>query len=140
MFGRELGCASAQNGFETESERKEIVALVRWSPGAHGPARRAYAIVLLDDGMAALDVVRIMYVDDALSTSSTGAGVKVAWRICRNSAGKGHRHGYHRLRTPAWVKILMERLDSTTLKIIALVEARFEVVRACRQPRYRRLS
>ena len=50
--------------FLTESSRQELIALARDASTAHGLARRANAVVLLDKGMSFEDVAKVLLVDD----------------------------------------------------------------------------
>jgi transposase len=51
-------------GFLSSEERAHLDALVRRSNERHGVARRANAILLLDDGLSCEQVARVLYVDD----------------------------------------------------------------------------
>jgi len=50
--------------FLTESSRQELLALARDASAAHGLARRANAIILLDRGMSCEDVGKVLLIDD----------------------------------------------------------------------------
>ena len=115
------------SGFLTIAERKELLTLVRRPSGAHGPARRAHAIVLLDDGMSVPDVARIMYVDD---------DTVYQWhrRWCEGGAVRLSEFGWKgssaRLscsEEQVLIQALTERLYTTTAEIITLVETRFGI-------------
>ena len=51
-------------GFLTSSERLELVACVRSHREDHGVARRANAILLLDDGKSCQAIAEFLYLDD----------------------------------------------------------------------------
>lgn len=51
-------------GFLTSSERRELVACVRSQGEDHGIARRANAILLLDDGESCVQIAKFLYLDD----------------------------------------------------------------------------
>lgn len=51
-------------GFLTSSERRELVACVRSHREDHGVARRANAILLLDDGKSCQAIAEFLYLDD----------------------------------------------------------------------------
>ncbi len=51
-------------GFLTSSERRELVACVRSQRVDHGIARRANAILLLDDGESCVQIAKFLYLDD----------------------------------------------------------------------------
>ena len=113
-------------GFLSAEERAGLLGQVRPS-GAHGPARRAHAILLLDDGMAAPAVARVMYVDD---------DTVYQWhrRWMEGGAARLSEFGWpgssSRLSSAAealLIEALSERLYTTTAEVITLVEARFGV-------------
>ena len=51
-------------GFLSPAERRELVACVRSQREDHGIARRANAILLLDDGKSCLAIAEFLYLDD----------------------------------------------------------------------------
>src|SRR5210317_2182742 len=51
-------------GFLTPSERRELEACVRSQREDHGIARRANAILLLDDGESCQAIAEFLYLDD----------------------------------------------------------------------------
>ncbi len=51
-------------GFLSRSERRELVACVRSHREDHGVARRANAILLLDDGESCARIAKFLYLDD----------------------------------------------------------------------------
>lgn len=113
--------------FLSSDERAHFLDLVRRPSGKHGPARRAHAILLLDDGMAVPDVARVLYLDDGTIYQwyerwRSGGAVRLTefgWQgsVPRLSSGQMNE----------LVKLLTERVYTGTAEIIALVEARFLV-------------
>jgi transposase len=57
-------CLMVSSGFLTAEERQRFLTLVRRPSGQNGPARRAQALLLLDDGLSFADVARVMFLDD----------------------------------------------------------------------------
>ena len=53
-----------RRGFLTPASRKELSELARDGSAAHRLARRANALVLLDDGMSCEAVARVLLLDD----------------------------------------------------------------------------
>jgi hypothetical protein len=51
-------------GFLSPSERRELFACVRGQREDHGIARRANAILLLDDGKSCQAMAEFLYLDD----------------------------------------------------------------------------
>ena len=53
-----------RRGFLSAASRKELITLTRDGSAAHRLARRANAVLLLDDGMSCEAVAKVLYVDD----------------------------------------------------------------------------
>ena len=52
-------------GFLSPEDRADLIALARDGSAAHRLARRANALVLLDDGLSFEEIARVLFVDDA---------------------------------------------------------------------------
>ena len=53
-----------RGGFLSASERADLKTVIRHPSEIHGVARRATAILLLDDGLSCAEVARVLYLDD----------------------------------------------------------------------------
>lgn len=116
-----------RGGFLSGDERAYLEALVRRPTVKHGVARRANALLLLDDGLSCEQVARVLYVDD-----DTVRG----WHERFRSAGAtalaafGWKGGKSKL-TPAeeaeLTETLTERLFPSTAAVIAHIERRYGV-------------
>ncbi len=53
-----------RQGFLSTAERKELLSLARDGSAAHRFARRANAVLLLDDGLSCEQVAKVLYLDD----------------------------------------------------------------------------
>ena len=53
-----------RGGFLSAKERTALKAVMRHPSEIHGVARRANAILLLDDGLSCADVAKVLYLDD----------------------------------------------------------------------------
>jgi len=53
-----------RGGFPSAKERTALQAVMRHPSEIHGVARRANAILLLDDGLSCADVAKVLYLDD----------------------------------------------------------------------------
>lgn len=53
-----------QGGFLSTDKRAHLEALVRRPTERHGIARRANAVLLLDDGLRCKELARVLYLDD----------------------------------------------------------------------------
>ncbi len=120
-------CRMIRDKFLNGSEGQHLLALVRRSSGPHGLARRAHAILLLDDGLAMPEVARVLYVDDDTIYQWHQRWTSGDVSRLTDFDWKG---SLSRLSTP-WeielVKTLMERVFTSTSEIIALVEKRFSI-------------
>jgi len=53
-----------RSGFLSTSDRKEMLGCVKSQTEEHGIARRANALLLLDDGASCAEVAKVLYLDD----------------------------------------------------------------------------
>jgi len=53
-----------RSGFLSASDRKEMLGCVKSQTEEHGIARRANALLLLDDGVSCADIAKALYLDD----------------------------------------------------------------------------
>ena len=53
-----------RGGFLSREDRVDLIALAREGSAAHRLARRANALVLLDDGLSCEEIARVLFVDD----------------------------------------------------------------------------
>src|SRR5690606_25148701 len=58
------GSCMVEVGFLSNEQRAHLLALVRRPSERHGIARRANAMLLLDDGLSYEAVARVLYLDD----------------------------------------------------------------------------
>jgi transposase len=114
-----------RGGFLSADERAHLEALVRRPTERHGIARRANAMLLLDDGLRCEDVARVLYLDD-----DTIRGWRDRYRRegARALAVFGWKGGQRRL-LPAEEAALVATLDAeffpTTAAVIAHVARAF---------------
>ena len=64
-------------GFLSSADRIELEACVRRQREDHGIARRANAILLLDDGESCARIAKFLYLDD----DTIGAGIRAAGKM-----------------------------------------------------------
>ncbi len=53
-----------RDGFLSANERASLKAVIRHPSETHGVARRANAVLLLDDGLSCVEVAKVLYLDD----------------------------------------------------------------------------
>lgn len=117
-----------RGGFLSAEGRAHLEALVRRPSETHGVARRANAILLLDDGLSCEAVAKVLYLDDdtvrgwrqRFASDGTAALRAFGWK---GSAGRLSRHHEADL-----VEALTAKLFISTAAVIALIETRFGIV------------
>jgi transposase len=113
--------------FLTPESRKELIELARDGSAAHRLARRANALVLLDNGMSCEAVAKVLLLDDDT--------VRTWYRLYKEEGIKGlasfrHEGGACRLsdeqqeRLKAWIT---EMLPRTTREVGAWIEKEFSI-------------
>jgi transposase len=116
-----------RGGFLSAEGRAHLEALVRRPSEKHGVARRANAILLLDDGMNCEDVARVLYLDDdtvrgwhqRFATDGVAALRAFGW--------KGGEGRLSRDQESALAAALSEGFYASTAAVIALIEKRFSI-------------
>ena len=53
-----------RSGFLSAQDRKELPGCVKSQTEEHGIARRANALLLLDEGKPCTDIAKVLYIDD----------------------------------------------------------------------------
>lgn len=116
-----------QDHFLTSEDRAALQSLVRERKVANLKARRANALLLLDDGLSALDVARVLYLDDETIRS---------WKRGFEKDGLGsldlkayaRRDGHLRADQEAKLSALFrKRPPKTTDEVRAVIDTLFDV-------------
>ena len=116
-----------RRGFLTPASRKELTELARDGSAAHRLARRANALVLLDDGMSCDAVARVLLLDD--DTVRTwyqryeAEGLK-GLASFRYEGGACRLSEDQQEKLKAWIS---ERLPRTTREVGAWIESEFGI-------------
>jgi transposase len=116
-----------RGGFLDAEGRAHLQAVVRRPSEKHGVARRANAVLLLDDGWNCEDVARALYLDDdtvrgwhkAFSTDGTQALRAFGW--------KGSAPKLKRCQEAELVETLSARFFPSTAAVIAHIEERYGI-------------
>ncbi len=114
-------------GFLDTESRQDLIELARDGSAAHRLARRANALVLLDDGMSCEAIARVLFVDD--DTIRTWHRLYEEDGI-EGLAGFGHEGSACRLSDEQQSKLIAwitETLPRTTRQIGAWIEAEFGI-------------
>jgi len=112
-------------GFLSPSERRELEACVRRQREDHGIARRANAILLLDDGESCIRIAKFLYLDDDTIRGWYKAYRQDGWEVLALDSWQG---GQSRM-TPAQEIALCDWLEGrfcrSTVEIRAQISAEF---------------
>jgi len=75
-------------GFLDSESRQDLIELVRDGSAAHRLARRANALVLLDDGMSCEAIARVLLIDDDTGRCprAVAARRETGWNTARHHA------------------------------------------------------
>jgi transposase len=117
-----------RGGFLSSDARAHLEALVRRPREKHGIARRANAILLLDDGWNCEAVARALYLDDdtvrGWHESFRAGGVEAL----RAFGWKGSQSRLSRCQEAELVETLSARLWPSTAAVMAHIEERYGIV------------
>jgi transposase len=117
-----------RGGFLAVEARAHLEALVRRASERHGIARRANAILLLDDGLSCEAVAKVLYLDD-----DTVRGWQVRFQADGVAAlatfgWKGSRSKLSPSQEAELVETLSSRLFASTAAVMAHIEKRHGIV------------
>jgi len=117
-----------RGGFLSKEVRAHLEALVRRPSERHGIARRANAILLLDDGMSCEAVAKVLYLDDDTVRGWHARFLADGVAALAAFGWKGGEGKLSRDAEAALVETLSSRLLPSTAAVIALIESRFGIV------------
>lgn len=114
-------------GFLTKSERASLETIVRRPSETHGAARRANAVLLLDDGLSCEQIAKVLYIDD-----DTVRGWHERWLSggevsLRSFDFKGAKRTLDAEQEARLVDDLGRRLFLTSSAILAHIRVRFGI-------------
>lgn len=116
-----------RGGFLSEEGRAYLQAVVRRPTERHGVARRANAILLLDDGWNCEDVARALYLDDDTVRGWHKAFTTDGQQALRAFGWKGSQSKLSRCQEAELVETLSAKLFVSTAAVTAHVEARYGI-------------
>ena len=116
-----------RGGFLSEEGRAHLEAIVRRSSEKHGFARRANAILLLDDGWSCEDVARALYLDDDTVRGWHKAFTTDGPQALRAFGWKGSAPKLTRCQETELVETLSARFFPSTAAVMAHIEARYGI-------------
>ncbi|PSJ49378.1 IS630 family transposase, partial [Mesorhizobium ephedrae] len=116
-----------RGGFLSKDGRAHLEALVRRPSEKHGVARRANAILLLDDGMSCEAVARVLYLDDDTVRGWHQRFAADGVAALRAFGWKGGAGKLTRLQEVELTGELSARFFASTVAVIALIGTRFGI-------------
>lgn len=115
-------------GFLSPSDRSALVALIRNGSTAHRLARRANALLLLDDGLSCMEVAKVLYLDDDTvrdwAKLHSEGGVKGLMRF-ESGGGVSHLSQTQEETLKGWIGATLPR---STRQIGAYIAQEFGVI------------
>ena len=116
-----------RGGFLSAEGRAHLEALVRRPSEKHGVARRANAILLLDDGLNCDAVAKVLYLDDDTVRGWHQRFAADGVAALRAFGWKGGEGRLSRDQESALAAALSEGFYASTAAVIALIEKRFSI-------------
>ena len=113
--------------FLSREDRRELLACVRRQREDHGVARRANALLLLDDGKSCVEIAQVLYLDDDTVRGWHKQYLAEGWDAVAYDGWKG---GQSRLSVAQQVALcawLEERFCRSTVEIRAYVTEQFDL-------------
>jgi transposase len=116
-----------RGGFLNEEGRAYLQAIVRRPSEKHGFARRANAILLLDDGLSCEEVARVLYLDDDTVRGWHKAFIADGVQALRSFGWKGSDPKLSRSQEAELVETLSAKLFLSTAAVVAHIEKRYGI-------------
>lgn len=114
-------------GFLSVAERIELEACVRCQREDHGVARRANAILLLDDGESCARIAKFLYLDDDTIRGWYKSYRKDGWDALAVDGWKGGQSRMSRAQEAALCTWLEQRFCRSTVEIRAHIRAEYDL-------------
>ena len=116
-----------RSNFLSREDRRELLSCVKRQREDHGVARRANALLLLDDGKSCVEVAQVLYLDDDAAHGWHKQYLSEVWDAVAHDGWKG---GLLRLPVAQQVALcawLEDRFCRSTVEIRAYVAAQFDL-------------
>ena len=113
--------------FLSDADRRELLVCVRGQREDHGVARRANALLLLDEGKSCVEVARVLYLDDDTVRGWYKQYLAEGWESVAYDGWKG---GQSRMSAAQEAKLcawLEGRFCRSTVEIRAYISAQFDL-------------
>ena len=116
-----------QGGFLSSEQRAHLEALVRRPTERHGIARRANAMLLLDDGLSCEAVARVLYLDDDTVRGWHDRFRREGVRALSVFGWKGRASRLTPAQEGELAETLTDRLHPSTAAVVAQIERRYGI-------------
>lgn len=116
-----------RGGFLSPAERRELEACVRRQREDHGIARRANALLLLDDGESCTRIAKVLYLDDDTIRGWYKAYRHDGWEALALDSWQGGQSRMTSAQEAALCAWLEERFCRSTVEIRAHIAAEFDL-------------
>ena len=113
--------------FLTASDRLELLSCVKGQREDHGVARRANALLLLDDGMSCAQIAKVLFLDDDTVRSWHKQYLAEDWKAVAYDGWKGGQSRMTIAQEAALCEWLEERFCRSTSQIRAYMGAKFNI-------------
>ena len=120
-------CHMIRGGFLSSEGRAYLQAVVRRPTERHGIARRANAILLLDDGWNCEDVARALYLDDDTVRGWHKAFATDGTQALRSFGWKGSQSKLSRCQEVELIETLSTRFFRSTAEVMAHIQERYGI-------------
>jgi transposase len=116
-----------RSNFLSPEDRRELLSCVRRQREDHGIARRANALLLLDDGKSCVEVAQVLYLDDDTVRGWHKQYLAEGWDAVAYDGWKGGQSRMTVVQEAALCVWLEERFCRSTVEIRAYVTAQFDL-------------
>ena len=116
-----------RSNFLSREDRRELLSCVKRQREDHGVARRANALLLLDDGKSCVEIAQVLYLDDDTVRGWHKQYLSEGWDTVAYDGWKG---GQSRLSVAQQVALcawLEDRFCRSTVEIRAYVAAQLDL-------------
>ena len=116
-----------RSNFLSREDRRELLSCVKRQREDHGVARRANALLLLDDGKSCVEIARVLYLDDDTVRGWHKQYLTEGWDSVAYDGWKGGQSRMSVAQEGTLCAWLEERFCRSTVEIRAYVAAQFDL-------------
>ena len=116
-----------RSNFLSREDRCELLSCVKRQREDHGVARRANALLLLDDGKSCVEIAQVLYLDDDMVRGWHKQYLSEGWDAVAYDGWKGGQSRLSVAQKTALCAWLEERFCRSTVKIRSYITAQFDL-------------